>query len=73
MENTMKAILKLEELFMFILGIFLFSRLDYAWDWFWGLLLAPDLGALGYLGGTGWKCKGVDGDSVGSRQQAAVS
>ena len=48
----MKNLIKLEELFLFILGIFLFSQLDYAWLWFWALLLAPDLGMLGYLGGT---------------------
>ena len=48
----MKNLIKLEELFLFVLGIFLFSQLDYAWWWFLVLLLAPDLGALGYLGGT---------------------
>ena len=48
----MKNLIKLEELFLFILGIFLFNQLDYGWGWFWALLLAPDLGMLGYLGGT---------------------
>ncbi len=45
----MKSILKLEELGMFILGIFLFSELSYAWWWFLVLILAPDIGMLGYL------------------------
>ncbi|WPR72528.1 DUF4260 domain-containing protein [Flavobacterium sp. NG2] len=45
----MKAIIKLEELGMFILGIFLFSQLDYAWWWFLALLLTPDFSMLGYL------------------------
>ena len=48
----MKNLIKLEELFLLILGIFLFSQLDYVWWWFLVLLLAPDLGMLGYLGGT---------------------
>lgn len=45
----MKNLLKLEEFFLFILGIFMFTQLDYKWGVFWVLLLAPDLGALGYL------------------------
>ncbi len=45
----MKTILKLEELAQFVLGIFLFSQLDYAWWWFPALLLTPDIGMLGYL------------------------
>ncbi|MDH3944887.1 MAG: DUF4260 domain-containing protein [Anaerolineae bacterium] len=48
----MKNIIKIEEFFLFALGVYLFSQLDYAWWVFWALLLAPDLGALGYLGGT---------------------
>ena len=48
----MKNILKLEELFMFGITIFLFSRLDFAWWWYPALLFAPDLSMLGYLGGT---------------------
>lgn len=47
----MKTIIKLEELAMFIFGIFLFSQLDYAWWWFLVLILAPDIGMLGYLFG----------------------
>ncbi len=48
----MKFLLKLEEAFMFIFSIFLFSKLDYAWWWYPLLLFAPDLSMLGYLGGT---------------------
>lgn len=45
----MKSILKLEELFQLILGIYLFSTLSYAWWWFLILILLPDIGMLGYL------------------------
>lgn len=45
----MKGILKLEELAQFILGIVLFSQLDYAWWWFVALILLPDIGMLGYV------------------------
>ncbi len=44
----MKLTLKLEELLMFVLGIFAFSQTDFAWWWFLILLLAPDIGMLGY-------------------------
>lgn len=47
----MKYLLKLEELFMFALTIFLFSKLDFAWWWYLALLLTPDLSAIGYFGG----------------------
>jgi len=50
--GNMKNLLKLEELALFFLGIYLFSELAYSWWVFWVLLLAPDLGALGYLGGS---------------------
>lgn len=45
----MKAILKLEELSIFLLCIFLFSKLSFAWWWFPTLLLIPDIGMLGYM------------------------
>jgi len=45
----MKTILKLEELGMLLLGIFLFSKLQFSWWWFLVLFLTPDLGMLGYL------------------------
>lgn len=45
----MNTIIKLEEAALFVLGIFLFSFLDYAWWWFLVLILAPDLSMIGYL------------------------
>ena len=45
----MKNTLKLEELFMFALSIFLFAQLDFAWWWYPVLLLTPDLSMVGYL------------------------
>ena len=45
----MKELIRLEEVALFGLGVFLFSLLGYSWWWFWGLLLAPDLSMLGYL------------------------
>jgi hypothetical protein len=45
-------LIKLEELFLAVLAIFLFSSLGYDWWWFVLLILAPDLGMLGYLAGT---------------------
>lgn len=45
----MKAVLKAEEVFMFLFSIFLFGQLDFAWWWFPVLLFTPDLSMLGYL------------------------
>ena len=45
----MKNLIKLEELFMFGLSIFLFAQLDYSWWWYPALLLVPDLSMIGYL------------------------
>ena len=45
----MKNLLKLEELFMFALTIFLFSKLDFAWWWYPVLLFTPDFSMIGYL------------------------
>ncbi len=45
----MKTLLRIEEAFLFLLAIFLFSRTGYAWWWFPLLLFAPDAGMLGYL------------------------
>ena len=45
----MKNLLKLEELFMFGLALFLFSKLDYGWGWYALLFFAPDLSMIGYL------------------------
>lgn len=47
----MKTIIKLEEAALFILGIFIFNRLNFEWWWFLVLILAPDLSMLGYLFG----------------------
>lgn len=45
----MKNLLKLEELLMFGLALFLFSGLDYGWGWYTLLFFAPDLSMIGYL------------------------
>lgn len=45
----MKTVIKLEELGLFILGIYLFSLLNYQWWWFPALILAPDLSMFGYV------------------------
>ena len=45
----MKNLLKLEELFMFALSIFLFTKLNFAWWWYPMLLFTPDLSMIGYL------------------------
>ena len=45
----MKNVIKLEELAMLGLGIYLFSLLPYDWWLFVVFFLAPDLGMLGYL------------------------
>jgi len=47
----MKSIIKLEELGLFLFGIYLFSQLDYAWWWFLVLILAPDFSMIGYAFG----------------------
>ena len=47
----MKNLLKVEELFLFGLSLFLFMQLDYSW-WLYALFFfAPDLSMVGYLGG----------------------
>ncbi|OYQ38510.1 hypothetical protein CHU92_04930 [Flavobacterium cyanobacteriorum] len=47
----MNTLIKLEEAAMFALGIYLFSLLHYQWWWFAALILAPDIGMLGYIAG----------------------
>tara|TARA_R110000850_G_scaffold190308_4_gene316229 strand:- start:5910 stop:6293 length:384 start_codon:yes stop_codon:yes gene_type:complete len=47
----MKITLKLEELALFLLGIFMFSQLPFAWWWFLVLILTPDIGMIGYAFG----------------------
>lgn len=45
----MKAILKLEELAMFLLGLWAFQLTGISWWWFVGLFFLPDIGMLGYV------------------------
>jgi hypothetical protein len=45
----MKNLLKLEELLLLGLSVFLFKGLDYAWWWYVLLFLTPDLSMIGYL------------------------
>ncbi|RSK41877.1 DUF4260 domain-containing protein [Mangrovimonas spongiae] len=45
----MKTTIKIEELFMLILSIYMFSILPFSWWWFLVLILLPDIGMLGYL------------------------
>ena len=45
----MKATLKLEELAMFGLSIYLFSLLGFAWWYYPALILIPDIGMIGYV------------------------
>ena len=45
----MKNLLKLEELLMLGLALFLFSKLDYGWGWYALLFLTPDLSMIGYV------------------------
>ncbi|EAR02329.1 DUF4260 domain-containing protein [Maribacter sp. HTCC2170] len=47
----MKLLIKLEEVMMLVLGIFMFGLLGYQWWWFLVLILAPDIGMVGYLFG----------------------
>ena len=47
----MKTLIKLEEVALFGLAIYLFSLLNYEWWWFLVLILAPDLSMLGYVFG----------------------
>ncbi len=48
----MKLLLKLEELILFLFGLYLFVDSGVlSWWWFFVLLLTPDIGAIGYLFG----------------------
>ena len=47
----MKTTLKLEELVMLLLGIYVFGFLYFDWWWFLALFLLPDVGMLGYVFG----------------------
>lgn len=45
----MKFNLRSEECLMFLLSIYLFSLLDFAWWWYPALILLPDIGMVGYF------------------------
>jgi len=45
----MEKSLRIEEVFMFGLGVYLFALLNMDWWWFPALILLPDIGMLGYL------------------------
>jgi hypothetical protein len=47
----MKTVLQLEEIGLFLFGIFLFNQLHFAWWWFLVLILTPDIGMIGYAFG----------------------
>ena len=47
----MKQLIILEELAMFLLSIYLFSGLSFAWWWYPAWILAPDIGMVGYAAG----------------------
>ncbi|MGB6153648.1 MAG: DUF4260 domain-containing protein [Pricia sp.] len=47
----MNTLLKIEEILMFTLGIYLFALLPFEWWWFLILLLTPDIGMVGYIFG----------------------
>jgi hypothetical protein len=48
----MKNVLKLEEVALMGLGIFMFGLLGYQWWWLPVLILTPDISMLGYLFGS---------------------
>jgi hypothetical protein len=47
----MKNLLKLEELFLLGLALFLFDKLEYSWWLYAVLFLSPDVSMVGYLAG----------------------
>jgi hypothetical protein len=47
----MKTLLKLEDVALFVLSLLLFARQPYAWWLYPLLILAPDLGMIGYVFG----------------------
>ena len=47
----MKALIKLEEITLVLLALYLFLSLDYAWWWFPVLSFVPDVSLAGYLFG----------------------
>ena len=47
----MKLLIRLEELAMFLLSIYLFSNLSFDWWWYLALILTPDISMIGYIFG----------------------
>lgn len=47
--KIIKFQLKIEEFFLFLFSIYLFSLLNFSWWWFIILLLIPDISMIGYL------------------------
>ena len=47
----MKNLIKLEEAALFLLSIFLWGQLHFAWYWWLAWILAPDLSMIGYVAG----------------------
>lgn len=47
----MKNLIRIEEAAMFGFSIILFIQTEFAWWWYPLLILAPDIGMLGYLAG----------------------
>jgi hypothetical protein len=45
----MKSLIRVEELAMFLLAVFVFTFTEFAWWWFLLLLLTPDVSMIGYL------------------------
>lgn len=45
----MKVLLKLEEVAIFLLCLFLFGKMNFVWWWFPALLFLPDIGMIGYI------------------------
>lgn len=48
----MKNLIKMEEVLMLGLAVYLFTGLRFVWWWYPVLFLAPDLGMVGYISGT---------------------
>jgi hypothetical protein len=44
----MNKLIRIEEVFLFFLSVYMFYLTEYAWWWFPVLLLAPDLAMAGY-------------------------
>lgn len=48
----MQKILKVEEIALFGLSIYLFHQTDFTWWWYPTLILIPDISMIGYLAGS---------------------